>query len=62
MTFALYRFGTLIARYPSWRDAMIGAEERGMGMKVLLGIVLADGVEVRDITDQVDLEEAIAKA
>jgi hypothetical protein len=54
MTFALYRFGTLIARYPSWDEAHRAAIERGL--------LDSEGVEIVNESNQIDLEDAIEAA
>lgn len=65
MSFALYRFGTLIERHSTLQACIEAATKRGMvqSREVLLrdgGDVLREGVEIVDEDGQIDLEDAIA--
>lgn len=69
MTFALYRYGTIIERHATRLACLEAAERRGLAepntaWRAFRGrpVELLDGCEIRDITGQVELEEVIAKA
>lgn len=64
MTFALYRYGTLVERHQTLEACVDAAIKRGMAMYGHCGLSerLREGVEIVDEDGQLDLEEAIENA
>jgi hypothetical protein len=62
MTFALYRYGTLIERRSTYKDCLVAAVKRGLAGSIMGDPELCSGVEILDETGQADLEEAIERA
>jgi hypothetical protein len=62
MTFALYRFGTLIARGSTYQACLAEAMRRGLAGRMMGPIELCAGVEIVNESNQIDLEDAIEAA